>query len=787
MFHLRNHLSLSNIKRPLLIVGGGLLFFLILYWAFYPSEKILDQFDFSQVVYDRHGQIMRISLSDDDKYRVYSHINLVSPILIDALLLKEDRYFFYHPGVNLASLGRAFFQTFVKGGKRIGGSTISMQLVRLIHGFETHSISGKIKQIILTLYYELYYNKNEILEAYINIAPCGGNIEGFAASAMICLDKHLIDLTLQEAWFLCVLPQNPSAYRPRSKSPEKSLLEAYERIASFWRAEHPEQVGDTSLFNMPLNYQYRVPFLAPHYTTRLMNKYSDEVAIYGTLDMKIQRSVERISERYIQRQRVLGVNNAAVMLVDANSMEILSTMGSIDFFNSEIEGQVNGTTSRRSPGSTLKPFIYALAMEQGLIHPGTMLKDAPLSFSEYSPDNYERDFKGPVKAWEALINSRNIPAVALAQKLNDPDLYDLIHGLNLGNLKPQDHYGLSIVLGSAELSMFELVELYGLLSNNGQYQHLVEAFEPDTEADSTIHSTLSEEVCFITRTILEQNPRPNSSKWSLPISNQLAVAYKTGTSIGFKDCWSIGMFDHYIIAVWLGNFSGYGNPSFNGRQMATPLMFEIIDSVSPDLVSEHTDEEAELPMGVIRQEICTLSGQLAHTHCKQKMMTLYIPGKSPIKSCDICREIYINVETGYRTFIQSGENIKKEVFEFWPTDLLYLFRQAGIPRVVPPPFDPKESIERMSAIGNPPQIQSPLEGTEYLITLGETWFNSLPLRVTTDADVKEVYWFVDDIYIGKSDPQNTQHWSLKPGVFQVSAIDDHGRGDTRKIRISLAR
>ena len=787
MCRLRTHLSLTNIKRPLLILGGGLLFVLVLYWAFYPSGKILDEFDFSQVVYDRHGQIMRISLSDDDKYRVYSHINSVSPVLIDALLLKEDRYFYYHPGVNPAALGRAFFQTFIQGGKRIGGSTLSMQLVRLIHRFETRSIWGKVKQILLALYYELYYEKNEILEAYINIAPCGGNIEGFAASAMICLDKHLIDLTLQESLFLCVLPQNPSAYRPRSKLPQKPLLEAYERIASFWRVEHPEQIGDSSLFNMPLNYQYRVPFLAPHYTTRLMNKYPDEVAIYGTLDMKIQRSVERISERYIQRQRVLGVNNAAVMLVDANSMEILSTMGSIDFFNSEIEGQVNGTTSRRSPGSTLKPFIYALAMEQGLIHPGTMLKDAPLSFSEYSPDNYERDFKGPIKAWEALINSRNIPAVALAEKLDNPDLHDLIAGLNMGNLKSKDHYGLSIVLGSAELSMFELVELYGLLSNNGQYQRLVEAFEPNRATDPVMPSTLSEEVCYITRTILEKNPRPNKSNWSLPISNQLPVAYKTGTSIGFKDCWSIGLFDHYIVAVWLGNFSGYGNPSFNGRKMATPLMFEIIDSVSPELVEEQGDAHSELPMGVIHQEICSLSGQLAHPHCKQKMNTLYIPGKSPIKSCDICREIYINVKTGYRTFIQSGADIKKEVFEFWPTDLLYLFRQAGIPRVVPPPFDPQESIERMSAIGNPPQIQSPLQGTEYMITSGDVLFNSLPLRVTTDADVKEVYWFVDDIYIGKSDPQLTQHWSLKPGVFQVSAIDDHGRGDTRKIRISLAR
>jgi penicillin-binding protein 1C len=786
-FHRRSRLLLNKFKRPLLFTGGGCLFLLIIFFVFKPSQGILDSKDFSQIVYDRNGKVLRITLSKDEKYRIYSHINSAGPLIKETVLLKEDKYFFYHPGVNLVSIFRAFYQTYIQGQRKIGGSTISMQLARLLYNLKTKTIWGKIKQIFSALYLELYYSKNDILEAYLNITPCGGNVEGFAAGSLIYFGKDLINITLQEALFLSVLPQNPSSYQPKSQAVQKKLIGARERLYKLWAEEHPESHNKAVHIDMPLNIQYNMPFLAPHYSTALLEKYKNEQKIHGTLDLRLQNIITRLTERYIQRKKILGVNNAAVLLVNVDNMQILASLGSADFFNNEINGQVNGTQARRSPGSTLKPFIYALAMEQGLIHPMTMLKDAPTSFSEYSPDNYERDFKGPMKAWEALVTSRNVPAVSLASRIKEPDLYDFLYETGAGDLKDKAHYGLSIVLGSAEFSMEELVAFYGILANNGNYQQLTDSFESENKSFFQPKKFLSDEVCFLVKSILRRNPRPSSVR--VPVHNKVSkpVAYKTGTSIGFKDCWSIGIFDHYILAVWLGNFNGYGNPSFNGRYLATPLMFEIIDSILPEIGRHDEDDElAFLPESIIRTKVCAVSGQIAHPHCSRQVSTLYIPGKSPISKCEICREIYVDTRTGYRTFKRKGKYIKKQVFEFWSTDLLALFRKAGIPRKVPPPFNPKENFDLVSISGISPKIVSPLKDTEYMLRQGEEAFNNLPLKATADADVLEVYWFVDEKYIGKASPSQTQYWSLTPGTFQIGVVDDHGRSDSRKICIGIA-
>lgn len=777
---------MSRFKRPLFIAGGGCLILLILYFAFKPSQGILGGKDFSQIVYDRNKNVLRITLSDDEKYRVYTHLNSAGPLIKESVLLKEDRYFYYHPGVNMIAIFRAFVQTYIQGEKKIGGSTITMQVARLLHGINSKTIWGKFEQIFCALYLELYFSKNDILEAYLNIASCGGNIEGFAAASLIYFEKELYGITLQEALFLSVLPQNPSSFLPKSQTVQKNLVEARERLFKQWGDKHPEARKDAIHIDMPLNIQYSLPFHAPHYTTGLLEKYPKERKIYGTLDLKLQNTITRLTERYIQRQKVLGVKNAAVLLVDSDNMQILASLGSADFFDDGIQGQVDGTRARRSPGSTLKPFIYALAMEQGLIHPMTMLKDAPTSFSEYSPDNYERDFKGPVKAWEALVTSRNVPAVHLASLIQEPDLYDFLKETGAGDMKDKAHYGLSIVLGSAEFSMQELVALYGILARNGIYQNLTDSFEPEKQPWTPPKRLLSEEVCYLIKSILRQNPGPSEIYTPAIKDVHKPVAYKTGTSIGFKDCWSIGMFDHYILAVWLGNFDGYGNPVFNGRYLATPLLFEIIDSIWPEIgAADREDELAFLPQTIRRIKICAVSGQIAHPCCTRQVSTLYIPGKSPISKCEICREIYVNTKTGYRTFKREGRHIQKQVYEFWPTDLLALFRKAGIPRKTPPPFDPNESLDLVSISGIRPEIVSPLKDTDYMLRQGDEAFNNLPLKATADADVQEVYWFVDEKYIGKASPLETQFWSLRPGTFQIGVVDDHGRSDSRTVRIAI--
>jgi len=360
-----------------------------------------------------------------------------------------------------------------------------------------------------------------------------------------------------------------------------------------------------------------------------------------------------------------------------------------------------------------------------------------------------------------------------------------LHKAEVGNLKGKDHYGLSIVLGSAEFSMAELAALYGILTNEGIYRKTTDVLNTDRSFKEQ-QRMLSPEVSYLVRHILEQNPKPSLPNIYSLKKSRVPVGYKTGTSIGFKDCWSIGLFDNYILAVWLGNFNGAGNPVFNGRGLATPLMFEIIESLIPELVdSEKHRVKTFPPETVIETDVCAVSGQLAHPHCRHKVPTLYIPGKSPIEKCTICREIYVNIKTGFRTFKKEGEFIKKQVVEFWPTDLLALFKKAGIPRKTPPPFDPKENLDQLSVTGIPPEIISPLAETEYLLQPGMPEFNNLPLKVTADADVQEVYWFLDNKFIGKTAPDKTEYWNLKPGKFTISVVDDHGRSDSRKITIGV--
>ena len=774
------------------------------YFIFKPSGGILSDIDFSQVVYTRDKNVLRITLSDDDKYRLFSHINASGSLIKKTLLLKEDRYFYYHPGVNPIAIIRAITETYILGNVRIGASTITMQVVRLHYGLKTRTILGKLKQLVYALYLELYYSKDEILEAYINLAPCGGNIEGFAAASLIYFEKEVSDINLQEALFLSILPQNPSKYNPRSREIPPTLTNARMRLYKQWQKETDETStsDDSSNSKMALNINYFTPYRAPHFTTSLLNKFKEEDRIYTTLDWKLQKLITRLTKQYVLRKKPLGVENAAVLLVDyKNNMEVVASLGSVDFFNKKIQGEVDGTRARRSPGSTLKPLLYALAMDQGIIHPMTMLIDAPTSFSSYAPDNYELNFKGPIKAWEALINSRNVPAVWLSSQIKNPSLYEFLKRLDLGDLKHKDHYGLSIILGSAEFSMRELVSLYGVLANNGIYQKTNETynFGGIENLPSDTHY-LSPEASWLTKKILLKNPKPNSNNF-MSFANTYnskpdlqPISYKTGTSIGFKDCWSIAIFDSYILAVWLGNFDGYGNPVFNGRKLATPLLFEIAQNVMSENKKpqgyEYSEEMQQLPAGVREVDVCAASGQLAHPYCERKLTTHFIPGTSSIQKCDICREIYVNSKTGYRSYTK-GKEIKTEVFEFWTTDVLKIFRAAGVPRKTPPIYDPNQNEKNETQLSNisdgfVPNIMSPMSNTEYLMSPGETLFNNLPLKATVDADVNEVYWFVDEQFIGRSAPQETQFWSLEPGTFQIGVIDDKGRSSSKTVKIGVA-
>jgi penicillin-binding protein 1C len=746
---------------------------------------ILKGVSFSRAYFDRDGKLLNIFLTIDDKYRIRANLADFPPQLIEAVLLQEDRFFYGHFGLNPMSMLKAGWQTYVKKDRRVGASTITMQLARLRYGLYTRNLTGKMRQSFTALFFEACLSKQEILEAYLNLVPCGGNIEGFPAAAWYYFGKDIKELSLSEILSLAVIPQNPARRAPSLAHTNASgdLIEARRLLYTAWLNEHPEDILLEAEMDLPPYLENKFPGRLRHLTEYLNTQALSETSRYRTtINSNLQNICERELEYFLVRNRSWGIKNGSILLVDYTNMEVLAAIGSADYFDDSIHGQVNGFASKRSPGSILKPFIYALALEQGLIHPEKMLKDTPVGFSEYTPDNFMGEFKGPVHAWYALVDSRNIPAVQLARDIRDPDLYDFLKAARISGLMEKEHYGLSVVLGSADVTMLELAGLYAALPNNGIKRDL--KFLSGADGFQYGERLLSPAAAAITVKMLERNPVPGQLR---DIKRSVPVAYKTGTSIGFKDAWSIAIFDRYVLCVWLGNFSGEGNNAFIGRLSAAPLGFSIIDAILSDTPDANLLPQRPLPKEVTTVEVCAVSGDISNDDCPQLAETLFIPGVSPINRCRIHRRIYIDTRTGYRTNETEGAFIRSETREFWPTDILEIFALAGLPRFSPPPYPPNTNAQ--SNAGFPPSIISPLSNTDYIIRPGlaaDNRFNQMVLLAASDQDADELFWFANARFLGRARPGERFVWTPEPGIWNISVVDKLGRSSGIQVNIETS-
>lgn len=738
--------------------------------------------DFSGTYLANDGSLLRVFLTPDEKYRIKKRLADFPPTLVTAVLLQEDRYFYAHAGINPAALARAGWETYVKKDRRVGASTITMQLARLKYGIRTRTIPGKIAQIACALYLDLCFPKDAILEAYLNIAPCGGNLEGFAAASWYYFNSPVSRLDLSQVLTLAVIPQDPRSRAPRGDPLPAELLSARARLLESWIAERPGDGEYRELMDLPVETISAFPFEAPHFTealearSRARGAKDEALERRTTIGRREQRTCEDMIKRHLDQYRSFGVSNASAILIDWTTMKVRASVGSADYLNDAISGQVNGTVAKRSPGSTLKPFIYALAVEQGLIHPETMLKDTPTSFSDYTPDNFGSDFAGPIHAGVALADSRNIPAITLAREIANPDLYEFLSKAGVTGLKGRDHYGLSIVLGSAEVTMEELATMYACLASGGRFRELVrfESSDPYAARGRPAEKRLlSAEAAFITRKMLEGNVPPVTVRPQTSVG--VPIAFKTGTSIGFKDCWCVAIFDRYVLCVWIGNFDGRGNNAFQGRSMAAPLLFKIADALLADLPEGGRLAEAPPPDGVTMIPVCSVSGCIPGPDCPDTVETWFIPGVSPIGSCKIHRRINVDLRTGYRTDEAPGKRVVSVVREFWTTDLLELFEEAGLPRLIPPPYPPNENRLDAADRSFPPTILSPMANTNYVIRSVDDKRKSLVLVASADAEARELFWFADSLFIGRSAPGGKLLWEPKTGSHILTVTDQNGR------------
>lgn len=746
----------------------------------WPHPRLAERVSFSTAVWSADGELLRVTRSADDQYRLWVPLSDMSPALVEAFLLKEDRWFYWNVGVNPVSLARAAFRTYV-GGVRQGGSTVTMQLARLAYRLNTKTAAGKLRQVGAALWLEARYSKRELLEAYLNLVPFGGNIQGVGAAGRIYFGKSPDSLTLGESLTLAVIPQRPANRAGRSMS-EAGLLTARAQLGRAWLVRH----GDTPAYRRQLDLpivarpQFAMPQQAPHLVDAVLASHGGSARrIDTTIDGGLQRLVERQIHRYLNQYGDRGIRNAASLLVDTRDMSVRAWVGSADYWNDAIDGQVNGVMAKRSPGSTLKPFVYALALDQGLLHPQTILRDLPTSFGPFTPENFDGRFFGPISAEAALVRSRNIPAVWVATQLKQPSLYQFLQSAGIRDMKPESFYGLALPLGGGEVTMEELAGLYAALANQGILRPLRVELSSRHEEGVRL---LSPEASFVTLEMLRRNPRPDDDG-TVPARTRWPVAWKTGTSWGFRDAWAAGLVGPYVLVVWIGDFEGRGNPAFVGVDAAAPLFFRIADALNlarPDEASPPMTP----PPGVRKVAVCAESGDLPNAYCPHTVDTWYIPGKSPIRVSQLHRALAIDPVTGHPSCPPYSAGTRFEVYEFWSSDMLKLFRQGGMPRRTPPPMPSCAVEEPMEA----PRIASPLRSVSYALRRSAPQ-EMIALDASTAADVRKVFWFDGSALLGVR-PVAASALPWRPttaGVHLIRIVDDHGRSAERDVEVQIGQ
>ena len=531
----------------------------------------------SRFVYARDGRLLRCFISVDDYWRKPVALEDISPLLIKSVLAREDRWFYYHPGVNVFSLFEALIDN-IKAGEIVrGGSTITMQIARMIEP-KPRTVKSKLIEILRAMQLELHYSKSELLELYFNIAPYGGNIEGIGAASYFYFDKSPIELTAGQAALLTSIPNSPTYLRP-----DLNVDNCYHARARVLAYMLDGKIIDSLQYQAALLEKINPektspPFKAPHLCRDLALEYPGQGEITTTIDSKIQQTCEAIVKHYQYALQTRAINNAAVIVIDNRSSEVLALIGSPDFFDNKHQGQINGATALRSPGSALKPFAYALALDEGIISPAIYLEDLPVYYSGYSPENYDDSYRGVVSAADALRMSLNVPAVNLCAQTGLDKFFKVLKsgGLSTLNGKYYD-YGLPLVLGSCEVKLLELTNLYSALGRGGIWRPYRLIKDDSRMAGDTLFSP---EASYIIAEILSDVTRPDfPSSWEFS-ANLPKIAWKTGTSYGRRDAWSIGFNPHYTVGVWVGNFTGEPSPNLVGAESAAPILFDIFTTIS---------------------------------------------------------------------------------------------------------------------------------------------------------------------------------------------------------------
>ncbi|MFP5258706.1 MAG: penicillin-binding protein 1C, partial [Acidobacteriota bacterium] len=595
----------------------------------------------STVVAARNGQPLRLFLAPDEAWRFPVRLSGVAPILPRLIVAAEDRHFYRHPGVNPLAILRAAAANLAAGRVVSGGSTITMQLARLARPRE-RSLGAKIDEALSALALERRLSKDAILERYLNMAPYGGNIVGVGAASTLYFGKTPDRLSLAEAALLTVLPRSPLRLDPL-RHPEAAKAARDKLLAGLARrgVVAPEAAREAMTAPVPRSLA-RQPFIAPHFCQMAKELGGDAARIDTTLDPSAQKTATDILRGRSGWLAGQGIGSVAAVVLDPESREVRALIGGTNWFGDPRFGQINGATIKRSPGSTLKPFLYAMAMDQGLIIPQSLLLDIPTGFAGYSPKNFDGLFLGRVSAEQALITSRNVPAVRLLNEVGPAPFLDLLRRGGLSSLdQPASHYGLSLILGGGETTLLALTNLYAALADGGLYRPAAILANRKPVRGERLFSP---EACSLTTDILTRLERPDlPTSWERALAVP-AVAWKTGTSFGHRDAWAVGVSAGHVIGVWVGNMDGTPVAGISGAVQAGPILFELFRALEP----RGSTAAAKTGLNLASIEVCADSRQLPGPDCPRRVTARIIPGRTHLSPCPVHRRLLVDAATGER-------------------------------------------------------------------------------------------------------------------------------------------
>lgn len=735
--------------------------------------------DFSTVILDTNGEILRVYLNNQQQWQLPYQPAKIPDKLEKAVLFYEDENFYYHPGINPLALLRATGQIIVNGRIISGGSTLTMQTARLAAP-KKRTFFNKFTEMVQALYLELRFSKAEIFRLYLENAPYGGNIVGIPAASRRYFAKEAEYLTWAEAALLAVIPNSPSMINPVKNSP-KLLLKRNKLLYRLYQSGAFDRT--TLLLSMRENIptgSIPFPLNVPQLSNRL-KKDQPGTVIKTTIDLSLQNEANQICQRYAGSLRELGIANLAVIVAETQSGKVRAYVGSQDFRDSSALGEIDGVQALRSSGSVLKPFLYAQAFGGGVIQPQSLLEDIPVNYGSFSPVNADRRYNGLIQAEDALTRSLNVPAVRLLSEIGLTDFYTLLLSGGITSFtKTPEHYGLTLILGGAEVQLAELAALYRTLGRMGKYSPLQYL---DSTGVTTNRQIFSPGASWLTLNILKDVKRPGSEVYWPYFDSSYPLAWKTGTSFGNRDAWAVGVSPEWTIGVWTGNFQGGNNPNLSGTNSSGPLLFQIFHSLPKQKGQNWFTKPANDLHSVT---VCKASGFSATENCLEQT-TVEIPKRAEIlKPCPYHKKIFVGTSGRYEvcSLCWSGEEVKAQIRLIYPPAAVSYLKISDAEGKVYPPHKADCPAHANSAVLD---FLYPVENA--YLAIGRDFdgkFQKVKLIAVHQQAGSVLFWYSDGELLGKTRGNHQIMADFSAGKHKLTIVDQDGRKKSISVFIEKA-